>query len=39
VVLRWCWWPLTLRDVEGVPLVAVFSFSGAEVVLVAAYLE
>ncbi len=30
---------LTLRDVEGVPLVAVFSFNGAEVVLVAAYLE
>ncbi len=30
---------LTLRDVEEVPLVAVFSFSGAEVVLVAAYLE
>jgi hypothetical protein len=38
-VRRWCWWPLTLRDVEEVPLVAVFSFSGAEVVLVAAYLE
>ncbi len=30
---------LTLRDVEEVPLVAVFSFSGAEVVLVAAYLK
>ncbi len=28
-----------MRDVEGVPLVALFSFSGAEVVLVAAYLE
>ncbi len=28
-----------MRDVEGVPLVAVFSLSGAEVGLVAAYLE
>jgi hypothetical protein len=28
VVQRWCWWPLTLRDVEEVSLVAVFSFSG-----------
>ncbi len=26
-------------DVEEVPLVAVFSFSGAEVVLVSAYLD
>ncbi len=28
-----------MRDVVELPLVAVFSFSGAEVVLVAAYLE
>jgi hypothetical protein len=39
MALRWCWWPLTLRDAVEVPLVAVFSFSGAEVVLVVAYLE